>query len=285
MTDDRNQDAAIGFARGLIGWHSPLRRTLRSYGNAYRQWRLNRALVGPRLLAEFAVGYPKACFIQIGSNDGVEQDSLRTTIVSHDWNGILVEPVPYLFASLKRNYERYDRIRLENVAIADRDGKLPFYHLPQTDHTQEGLPRWYDGLGSFKRDVILTSAEFIPDIERRLITTQVPTLTFDTLCKRNNVDHVDLLQIDTEGYDYELLKLIDLKRYRPRLLIYEHKHLSATDRAACLEYLASHGYDTMSEMMDTWAVNLLDLGPQDRPLMALWNKTKSKPRPAFMPTY
>jgi hypothetical protein len=133
--------------------------------------------------------------------------------------------------------------------------------------------------------VILSAAEFIPDIERRVITTEVSTITFDTLYKRNNVERLDLLQIDTEGYDYELLKLIDFKRYRPRLLIYEHKHLNAADRAACTEYLVAHGYDTMSEMMDTWAVNLLDPGPEDGPLLALWRRLKSKPRPSFVPTY
>ncbi len=60
------------------------------------------------------------------------------------WRGILVEPVPDLFAQLFRNYSICkERLRFENLAIADRDGVLPFYRLaPVKDFLAEGLPDW-----------------------------------------------------------------------------------------------------------------------------------------------
>ena len=65
---------------------------------------------------------------------------------------------------------------LENVAIGERDGTLPFYHLaPVDDFEAEGLPQWYDGIGSFKREHVLKHVEYIPDIADRLVCTDVPT--------------------------------------------------------------------------------------------------------------
>ena len=49
-------------------------------------------------------------------------------------------------------------------------------------------------------------ANRIPEIERRIVTTQVPCVTFTTLCRRYGFDRVDLLAIDTEGYDWEIVR-------------------------------------------------------------------------------
>ncbi|MBK7697246.1 MAG: FkbM family methyltransferase [Saprospiraceae bacterium] len=41
---------------------------------------------------------------------------------------------------------------------------------------------------------------------------------------------IDLLHIDTEGYDWEILKQLRLAKYFPRPIIFEHKHLSPSKR-------------------------------------------------------
>ena len=95
---------------------------------------------------------------------------------------------------------------LENAAIADRDGQLPFYHLREAeDHVAAGLPRWYDGIGSFSKEAVLNHASLVPDLEDRLTCVKVPCLTFESLCRKHGVDRVDLLLVDTEGYDHEIL--------------------------------------------------------------------------------
>jgi FkbM family methyltransferase len=232
------------------------------------------ASIGERIIREFAKAYPKALFIQIGSNDGDHIDPLRAMVLQYRWRGIMVEPVPYVFARLQSNYAPHaKRVRLENVAIADCNGTLPFYHLAQVDnYEREGLPFWYDQLGSFKKEVILGHAHTIPDIAKRLVTSEVSCITFDALCQRNGVEHIDLLHTDTEGYDFTLLKLIDLARHRPRVLIYEHQHLSAKDRAACIAYLAQFGYIGFSEGMDTWCLNINASSRRDHRLLQIWRE-------------
>lgn len=236
----------------------------------YLGWRLPSS----RLLRAFARLHPDAMFIQIGSNDGEQLDPLRRHILQRRWRGVMVEPVPYVFERLQRNYGHLaGRVALENSAIADRIGELPFYHLARVaDYRAEHLPRWYDALGSFRREVVLKHADFIPDIERRLVTIRVPCLTFDALCERHGVAGADLLHIDTEGYDFEILKGIDWGRHRPLLLIYEHLHLESAQKIECQHFLASKGYGLLEEAMDTWCVNLRAGGPRAEPLVRLFRQ-------------
>jgi hypothetical protein len=109
-------------------------------------------------------------------------------------------------------------------------------------------------IGSFSRTAVLDHARLIPDIETRLVETEVPCLTFASLCAKHGLSHVDLLLVDTEGYDYEVLRHIDLAVHRPALVIYEHYHLTASDRTACEALLRGAGYETMAEGFDTWCL-------------------------------
>jgi FkbM family methyltransferase len=200
--------------------------------------------------------YPKAFFIQVGANDGDQLDPLRTAVHRADWRGIMVEPVPYVFQKLKANNGHLARrVRLENVAIADICGQLPFWHLPQAQ-AGEGLPRLYDAIGSFRKDVVLKHINFIPDIEDRLVCTNVDCITFEELCRRNEVESLDILQIDTEGYDFEIIKMIDFERLAPTLLIYEHHHFDEETDRECRQFLRGKCYDLFKEGMDTWCLKV-----------------------------
>jgi len=237
---------------------------------------LQRRLRGPRLMRAFARLYPEASFVQIGSNDGVKQDPLRRELARSRWRGVMVEPVPYVFARLERRYGGRPDLSLEPVAIAAQSGTLPFYHLPEA-HSGEALPYWYDGLGSFRREVVLKHAYAIPDIEQRLVTTEVPCITFDELCRRNRIETLDLLHTDTEGYDAELLASIDFTRFRPLLLVYEHKHLGAA-AGRCRQRLRSLGYRTFEEGADTWCVDERERDERHRQLLEAYQQLVAAPR-------
>jgi hypothetical protein len=48
--------------------------------------------------------------------------------------------------------------------------------------------------------------------------------------------------IDTEGWDWRVLRQFDLARLRPRLILVEHQHLTDEDKRAMYERLAGSGY-------------------------------------------
>lgn len=60
---------------------------------------------------------------------------------------VLVEPVREYFGRLEGAYSGLPGIRLENVAIADREGKRDFYRLG-VDPELFGHPEWLSQLGS-----------------------------------------------------------------------------------------------------------------------------------------
>lgn len=217
--------------------------------------RAPRPLAGPELIRAFAATYPEAFFVEIGANDGIKHDHLRPYILSSAWRGVMVEPVPYLFERLQANYAGIDRIAFENVAIADRDGDLPFYYVVDASQDErESLPEWYDGIGSFSREKLLAHGKDIPDIADRIVAEDVKAVTFESLCRRQGQSEVNLVLIDAEGYDAEILRNIDFSVRRPRLLIYEHFHLPPAERTACRSMLAAAGYQTMEEGFDTFCV-------------------------------
>jgi FkbM family methyltransferase len=214
--------------------------------------RFERRLAAPRLLRAFAAAHPDAVFVEIGANDGEQHDHLRPFILSRRWTGVMVEPVPYIFARLQANYAGIDRVRLENAAVGARDGTLPFWFLVDAPADERSrLPDWYDGIGSFSREALLGHAVHIPDIAERVVCQEVPTLTFASLCAKHGLGHVDLLVVDTEGHDWEIIRTADLGAWRPELIVYEHFHLSPADRAACAEHVRGLGYRTLEEGFDT----------------------------------
>jgi hypothetical protein len=49
--------------------------------------------------------------------------------------------------------------------------------------------------------------------------------------------------IDTEGHDWEILRAFDFTRFHPALVMFEHQHLSANDKAAAYALLKTQGYE------------------------------------------
>jgi FkbM family methyltransferase len=269
--------AADRLARWVRPWvpdHPGLRRRLRRL----RYWLPTAESTSDTssFMATFGRAYPDAQFIQVGANDGALHDPLRRELVRRNWRGIMIEPVPYVFERLQQNYRAYDRIALENVAIADSEGELPFYHLaPAQDRAAEGLPVWYAALGSFHKDVILSHRDLIPNIDERLVTRMVPCTTFSALCAKHSITHVDLIQIDTEGHDYEVIKLVDFGRLEPRVVFYEHQHLSPADRIACRAHLATYGFECIERHYDTLALRVTGTQARDAELMKLWSTLRN----------
>jgi hypothetical protein len=62
-----------------------------------------------------------------------------------------------------------------------------------------------------------------------------------------------LLQIDTEGYDSEVIKMIDFDFFRPKLIKYEHVNLTPKAILETKEKLIANGYNCYKCGNDTIA--------------------------------
>lgn len=198
------------------------------------------SLVRERLHADFF-------FVQIGANDGVRDDPIHELIVEHDLAGVLVEPVPDLFHRLQAHYEGRANLRFENVAIASHQGQLPLYRVrPDTP----GAPGWWYEIASF--DISMLTRHGIPTgvIE----TLAVGTTTIEALLAKHRVNHIDLLQVDTEGHDGVIVRAALASGLRPRIINYESCHLPPDERYRIKQLLAASDYRFIDVGRDTLAV-------------------------------
>jgi FkbM family methyltransferase len=152
---------------------------------------------------------------------------------------VLVEPVTEYFEQLRKGYSRLSGVRFENVAIADQEGERDFYRLG-ADPGPQGFPEWLSQLGSLRptrmtemwdryEQGLINEPVEMADLrawwlQNRVVET-VRCLTLHQLFDRHDIQELDLLQIDAEGYDYEILRTIDFTRIRPRFVNYERVRL------------------------------------------------------------
>lgn len=180
-------------------------------------------------------------FVQVGANDGRTADLIYPLVKRFGWTGLLVEPVPELFSDLKNNYSDISGLKFERSAVAECKGSLPLYRIISKPELPM-LPSWAVGLGSLDKSVLIGHSSQIEGLEQYLVEEEVPTDTLESIMVRHDIDNIDLFIIDVEGYDYHVLKQLDFNKYRPRLIIFESKHLSSDDKLRSYEILKSNNY-------------------------------------------
>jgi FkbM family methyltransferase len=186
-------------------------------------------------------------FIQVGANDGKTGDALYEVIKKEKWKGILLEPVPYLFNKLIENYKNNTDLIFLNAALDVNNGQAPFYSIKEFDNNGTELSRFgatnaLNQLGSFDLNTLMLHSGMHPDFKNLIEVINVNTITFSTLISKYNVKKIDILQIDTEGYDFTLLNEIDFKLLYPQILIFEYIHMTRSEYKKILKKLRKMGY-------------------------------------------
>ena len=187
--------------------------------------------------------------LQIGAGDGIHGDFLHVWLQRSRWKALLLEPVSHVFDTLCQSYADQPDVHCEKVAISDRDVSRELFRIGDL----HGLPWWADQLGSFDRTVILSHHSSIPDIDSRIVGEVVNCLTMRSLLEQYSIRHINLLAVDTEGFDADVIQQTLDHGVVPDLILFEHKHLtqdtirSLHQRLESLEYQLTTGqYDTFS---------------------------------------
>ena len=165
-------------------------------------------------------------------------------MVSRKSEGVVVEPLGCYFSRLCENYGKFDRIIKEQVAIHNQDKEKKIYYVDPD--RLEALPDWCKGIGSFdaehhKKSGVPTNA---------IISSTVKCMTLMELVRRYDFYDIDLLQVDVEGYDGEIIKMIDFDLIKPKIIKYEHAHLSQAEKAEISALLESRDYITWRQGND-----------------------------------
>ena len=94
-------------------------------------------------------------------------------------------------------------------------------------------------------------------MQRTMVSETVPAITLTALLDQHSVAQLDLLQVDTEGYDFEILQMIDFQRIKPAIIHFEHGlpagTMSIEQFRCCTGRLMEHGYYIITEPYDAIA--------------------------------
>ena len=201
--------------------------------------------------------------IQVGANDGITNDPIHKFIKRDRWKGVLLEPQPAVFNQyLKKIYQKNEGLHPICAAIGREDGKQKLYKIGFSDM------RWATGLASFSKEKIEELFENgivdknckkfgipIPqEPEKRISFEWVDVVCPDTLIKRYQINQIDLLQIDAEGFDLEVIRIFDIPKNTPKAIIFENVNHSQKDLDECYEMLKNQGYSLKEFGRDTLAM-------------------------------
>ena len=157
--------------------------------------------------------------IQIGANDGLRFDVLNEYIKKQKIESLLVEPIPFYYSKLKDNYSEYSFVKLEKSAVSKKSGTISMYTVKK-DH----LDKYDDhikGINSVNKKHLKKHNVRSNHIEK----ISVECLSPKDLLKRYEIDNLDLVFIDAEGYDGEIvIGFLDYINFQP-IIIFEFIHI------------------------------------------------------------
>lgn len=154
--------------------------------------------------------------VQIGANDGISADPIYDYIISNDnVNAYLVEPQNDAFIELEKNYKNVsNRVKCYKYAITDNNEEIKLYKNNAVNGT--------DGHSSLIiRDKDIHNGILVADFNEEIyeLVSGISLPSFANLIGNINID---VLIIDTEGYDLEIIRMFFNNNYYPKLIFFEN---------------------------------------------------------------
>ena len=210
-------------------------------------------------LYRYLAVHRRLTFLQIGANDGVLNDPIYNFNVRNKdvVSGFVLEPLPDIFELLVENYRSCPDIKPVNIAIHATQSEMTL-HRVKSKHSGK-MHKFAKGIASFDEDHWKKTG-LVPN-SNVMEKVKVCCTSFSDFINSNNVDKLDLLLIDTEGYDYEILMSIDYLAIKPKIIRFEHgvrNGLMPPEQfIEICNHLNLYGYQIIAESYDATAY-LLD---------------------------
>jgi FkbM family methyltransferase len=186
-------------------------------------------------------------FLQIGAADGRRYDPIFHFVRRYGWTGVLVEPLPDIFEMLKANYAGQGGLVFENAAVTEKDERREIHRVPLESVGGGSVPGWAFGASTLVPDKTRFARRNSPAplhdaLSAAAITEEVRCLSLTSVLDKHAVERIDVLQLDTEGYDARILRQLDLARYRPSVINMEWQWLDEAERNEVSARLRAEGY-------------------------------------------
>ncbi len=195
--------------------------------------------------------------VQVGANlglDGKLKDPIRKFIINNPTvNGILVEPMIEYLDVVKRIYSKNENLHFENIAIGREKGELKLLRFkPGVDYNKD----YYDGLATLKENRIeeLKNRAKNDNTEVFLEEISVPVFPANYLKEKYSLKEIEILQVDTEGFDLIVIESFFSANIFPTLINFEFTELTETEYQAGIIMFKKFNYKLYLNGSDILAV-------------------------------
>jgi len=182
----------------------------------------------------------RGVYIDVGANHP-KRFSNTYLFYKKGWRGINVEPNPNLFKLLQEH--RPNDLNF-NIGVNNEKDNLEYYMFNEP------------ALNTFS---IEEKDQYLLNPNYHLIDTiKVEVRTLDEIIENQNeinISKIDFLSIDAEGFDLKVLKSINLKKYKPEIILIEILNIKTIEEVFqndIYSYLKSNNYNLILRTGNTF---------------------------------
>lgn len=171
------------------------------------------------------LGIKKGVYVDVGCNHPIVISNSFKLYV-HQWKGISIDLNKDLISL--HQIERKIDVQV-HAAVSDEEKEVTVYEFEDHAVNTIDADAYSKAVKSYK-----PKTEF----------SKIRTKTLNQILYENNISKFDLLLIDVEGHDLNVLKSIDLRKFRPKLIVVEVfiHDLSKINDYELVRYMQSMGY-------------------------------------------
>ena len=178
------------------------------HGTGYNNW--SPTSTGEHLFLKLLAEYEPQLCVDVGANNGQYSEALLNLT---DSKLIAFEPLPKAFESLVKLQSRFpDRLVAINKGVGDQNTEMVL-HFGEADSE----------LASFSEEA--SQIDYVGQQNKKIVMVEVTTLdAFFETSKNLLPSQIDLLKIDTEGFEYEVLAGAKntIERRKPKFIQIEY---------------------------------------------------------------
>jgi FkbM family methyltransferase len=131
------------------------------------------------------------------------------------------EPSPYNYQVLKKNISKYqpNKVEIFNFGLGEKISKK---YINQTvESSSSTINKINKDSKYLKRKLKILN---IKDKDTFYHKLPIEVSTLDTFIEKKNIQNIDLLKIDTEGYEFNVLKGLSNYSHKIKLIYFEHHY-------------------------------------------------------------
>lgn len=168
--------------------------------------------------------------LDIGANIGYYA-CLESNIVGEDGRVYAIEASPRNFQTLEKNVslQKKSNIELYNFACGDKEGDVNFLTSDRSNWSK-----------------ILDEDTVFEYKDKVIHEDKVPQKTIDSFLDEKKVDRINLVRMDTEGYEYKILQGMKrtISKFKPLISFELHRNVLGKEKTeSILNFLKNQGYE------------------------------------------